>query len=145
MGLEPGQVEQVADQPVEPAHLLVHGLERLVELVGADHALGHGLDVARDRGERRPQLMGDAHQEVALQLVHLAQAVDHALEPGRELAELVVGVALADHVHIEVAARNLVGRASDHAERMRDAARDVGGQDQGDGEARPPGRRRQGR
>ena len=33
--LEAGQVEQVADQPVEAAHLLVHGLQRLVELVGA--------------------------------------------------------------------------------------------------------------
>ena len=133
--LEPGQVEQVADQPVEPAHLLVHGLERLVELVGADHALGDGLDVARDGGERRPQLVGDAHQEVALELVDLAQPVDHALEPGGELAQLVVGVALADHVHVEVAAGHLVGGAADHAERMGDPAGDVGRQDQGDGEA----------
>ena len=133
--LEAGQVEQVADQPVEAAHLLVHGLERLVELVGADHALGDGLDVARDGRERRPQLVRDAHQEVALELVDLAQAVDHALEPGGELAELVVGVALADHVHVEVAAGHLVGRAADHAQRLGDAAGDVGRQDQGDGEA----------
>ena len=115
--LEAGQVEQVADEPVEPAHLLVHGLQRLVELVGADDALGDGLDVAGDGGERRAQLVGDAHQEVALELVDLAQAVDHPLEPGRQLAELVVGVALADHVHVEVAAGHLVGRAADHAQR----------------------------
>ena len=48
------------------------------------------LDVARDRGHRRPQLVRDAHQEVALQLVHLAQPVDHALEPLRQLPQLVV-------------------------------------------------------
>ena len=133
--LEAGEVEQVADEPVEPAHLLVHGLERLVELSRADDALGDGLDVAGDGCERRSQLVGDSHEEVALELVDLAQAVDHALEPGGELAELVVGVALADHVHVEVAAGHLVGGAPDHAQRVGDAAGDVGRQDERDGQA----------
>ena len=100
MRLEAGQVEQVADQPVEPAHLLVHGGQRLVEVVGPDDALGQRLDVAGDGGERRAQLVRHPHQEVALELVDLAQAVDHALEAGRQRAELVVGGPRVDHVHV---------------------------------------------
>ena len=133
--LQPRQVEQVADEPVEPAHLLVHRGQRALQVVRADHALGERLDVAGDGGERRAQLVGDAHEEVALELVDLAQAVDHALEPRRELAQLVVGGALADHVHVEVAAGDLVGRAAEHAQRLRDAAGDVGGEDDRDDQA----------
>ena len=91
VGLQPGEVEQVVDQPLEPAHLLVDRDQRIVHVFGLDHAFGNRLDVAGDGGQRRTQLVGDPHQEIALQLVDLAQAVDHPLEPGGQGTQLVVG------------------------------------------------------
>ena len=48
-----------------------------------DDALEQRRDVAADRGQRRPQLVRDGHQEVALHLLDLGEA--RAISPNRSL------------------------------------------------------------
>ena len=101
--LQTGEVEQVADQPLQAPGLREHDLERRLALVLAvDDAVGDRLDVALDGGQRRAQLVRDAHQEVALVLARLLELARHLLEAVRELAELVR--ALRAQVHVVVAA-----------------------------------------
>ena len=118
--LETGEVEQVADQPLQAAGLREHDLERRLALVLAvDHAVGDRLDVALDGGQRRAQLVRDAHQEVALVLARLLELARHLLEAVRELAELVR--ALGAQVHVVVAQRDALAGLGQLAHRARDA------------------------
>ena len=118
--LETGEVEQVADQPLQAAGLRKHDLERRLPLVLAvDHAVGDRLDVALDGSQRRAQLVRDAHQEVALVLARLLELARHLLEAVRELAELVR--ALGAQVHVVVAERDALAGLGQLAHRARDA------------------------
>ncbi len=63
VGVEPGQVEQVLDQPLEAAGLGADDGGGRLGVVGG--AVEHGVGVAADRGERRAQLVGDRQQELA--------------------------------------------------------------------------------
>ena len=62
-GLEPGRVEQVADQPVEAVGLPD---DRLDGLGVVDRAPLHQLGVALQRGDRVAQLVADQADELAL-------------------------------------------------------------------------------
>ena len=118
--LEAGEVEQVADQPLQAPGLREHDLERrLLLLLAVDHAVGDRLHVPLDRRQRRAQLVRDAHQEVALVLARLLQPARHLLEAQRELAELVG--ALRRQMHVVVAARDALARLRQLAHRARDA------------------------
>ena len=65
--LEAGEVEQVADQPLEPRRLgRDHRVGRLALGLALDDAVGERPDVPLDRGQRRAQLVRDAHQEVGV-------------------------------------------------------------------------------
>ena len=64
LGLEPGQVEQVAHRALEPPGLGVDDGHAAGDVVGG--AVGQGVGVAADGGERGAQLVGDRQQEVAL-------------------------------------------------------------------------------
>ena len=80
-------------------------------LVVGDDALAQRLDVAADRGQRRAQLVRDRHQEVALELLGLAEPRGHLAEPLGEQADLAG--AAARHLDVVVAVRDLVrGRES---------------------------------
>ena len=95
--LEAGEVEQVADQPLQAPGLGEHDLERRLLLVLAvDHAVRDRLHVPLDRRQRRAQLVRDAHQEVALVLARLLQLARHLLEAQRQLAELVRALRASD-------------------------------------------------
>ena len=58
VGVQPGQVEQVLDQSLETTSLAADDGPPLGRIVG--RPVDHRLGVAPDRGQRRPQLMGDA-------------------------------------------------------------------------------------
>ena len=45
-----------------------------------DDALAHRLDVPANRGQRRPQLVRDGHEERALELLRLGELRDHSAE-----------------------------------------------------------------
>ena len=103
--LQPSQIEQVADQPLETPGLSQHDLERRVALILAvDDAVRDRLDMPLDGRQRSAQLVRDAHQEVALVLVRLLQLARHLLERRRELAQLVR--ALRRQMHVVVTERD---------------------------------------
>ena len=86
-------------------------VERVSRQLGiVDHALAQRRDVAADRGQRRPQLVRDGHQEVALQLLRFGELRGHLAEPLGEMPDL----AAAGHVgqgNVEPPSRDLVGRS----------------------------------
>ena len=71
------------------------------QLVVRDDALAQRADVAADRGQRRAQLVRDRHQEVALELLGLAEPRGHLAEAVGELADLAG--AAARHLDVVVA------------------------------------------
>ena len=89
MGVELGQVEHVADEPLEPLRLGGDHLERLgARLRVLDQPFPQRIDVAADRRQRRPQLVRDRHQEVPLLLLGLGEPRRHLAEAVREVADL---------------------------------------------------------
>ena len=83
--VHPREVEQVADEPLEPPRLEE---DRPRSLVGAERALAEALGVAADRGERRLQLVADREQEVALALARGRELRRHLVEGLRQRREL---------------------------------------------------------
>ena len=64
------EIEDVADEPLEPDALARDHVERRgtrLRILGDSFA--QCVDVTADRGERRAELVRDAHQEVALLLL----------------------------------------------------------------------------
>ena len=80
-----GQVEQVTDEPLQPARLEADDARRLI---GAERAVGEALGVAADRCQRRLQLVAHREQEVALGLARGGQLLGHLVERHRERCEL---------------------------------------------------------
>ena len=82
----PGEVEQVADEPLQPLRL---GDDRRGRLVGGQRALVQTFRVAADGGQRRLQLVADREQERLLRLASLGELdrdLVEALGQERELA-----------------------------------------------------------
>ena len=83
------EVEHVADEPLEPRRLGGDDVERGVDrLRVVDEAVADRVDVPADRGQRRPQLVRDGHQELPLALLGRGEARGHLAEPLREVADL---------------------------------------------------------
>ena len=105
------QVEDVADQPVEPHRLARNHVERRrAQLRVVRHTFTQRVDVAADRRQRRPQLVRHRHQEVPLLLLGLGEPRRHLAEAVGEMSDLV-GAADARHVDLVAAARDVVGGA----------------------------------
>ena len=85
------------------------------------------LDVAANRRQRRPQLMRNRHQEVALELLGLLEPLGHLAEARRQQADLVVTPDRRE-LDVVVALRDLVGRFRQRQHRLGDATREVPGQ-----------------
>ena len=81
-GVEPGQLEEVGHQPLEPAGLGLDDPRRPPAglLVVGRAALGHRLGVAPDRGQRGAQVVGDAHQEGPFEAAVAAQLGGHGVD-----------------------------------------------------------------
>ena len=86
MTVHPREVEQVADEALEPAAL--HE-DRLRGLLGGERPFGEAFRVPADRGQRRLQLVADREQEVALAFARGLELLGHVVErlgEGHELA-----------------------------------------------------------
>ncbi len=111
MRLELREVEHVADEALEPDRLGRDDVERDPHLIGLRHdPLAQRLDVAADRGKRRPQLVRDRHQEGALELLRLGELGDHAPESIAQLRDLV-GPSCGWNLHVVAARGDVLGRA----------------------------------
>ena len=84
-----------------------------------DDALAQRGDVAADRRQRRPQLVRDGHQEVALELLRLGEPRRHLAEAVGEVADLAAA-GDARHLDAVVARRDLVGRVREGEHRPGD-------------------------
>ena len=103
-------------------------LERGVDRLGVvDDALAEGGDVAADRRQRRPQLVRDGHQEVALELLRLGEPRGHLAEAVGEVADLATA-GDARHLDAVVAPGDLVGRVREGEHGPGDPAREVEGE-----------------
>ena len=149
-GVEPGDLQQVTEQGLEPVELVLQQLGRAggdrVELVPG---LVQHLRRHPDRGQRGPQLMGDVGHERLLDVGEvlelgdlLLQLLGHVVHRRRQPGEVV----LAPHLHpvVEVARRQALGRPSGRPDRSHHLAghqrRDEGQQDDQDRPGRPGGR-----
>ena len=74
--------------------------------------------MAADRRQRRPKLVRDRHQEVALELLRLLEPRSHLPEALRELADLTARVDLGNLVQ---AAGDVVGRLRELLDGLRDS------------------------
>ena len=107
-GVEAGQVEQVLGEPLEPVDLLAHRLEELAPGRFVQLLVGHELEEAAQREERRSQLVRGVADELAPRALELREAQTHPVEGARELAELVL--APVDDGLVEPAGRDALGR-----------------------------------
>ena len=113
-----GEVEQVADEPLEPLGLDRDGRGRLARF---DRTVVERLGVAADCRQRRLQLVTDREQERPLGLAGACQLLREVVERGGERREL--GRALDRHRLGPRSAREAPARLRDAADRTRDAAR----------------------
>ena len=123
-GVHPREVEQVGGEVREAVDLAAgRGEElrprRLVEILVVEQ-----LEEAREREERRPQLVRGVGDELLPGAVELGELDPHAVERGRQLADLV-GVVVDDGL-VERALGDPVGRPLQAAE--------PAGMERGDGE-----------
>jgi hypothetical protein len=119
--LEAGEREQVVDEGEQPARVRVDDAEELLLLLALDRALGQDGQVAQDGGERRPQLVRDARDEVALQLIRDPQRLHLQREAPVQLLELGKEVGALDRD------RRLVREEGEDRRRAVAQARRVGG------------------
>ena len=86
MRLQPGDDEELLDQPTEPLALALGRLEERTLLLDVEvsRQLEQRLHVALDGGERRPELVRDDRDEVVLQTVRLPEMLQGVLQPRDE-------------------------------------------------------------
>jgi hypothetical protein len=118
-GLQPGQVQQRADQPRQPPGLRQRRLQRLG--VGPGDAVGEVLQQRLQGGEGRAQLVADVGHQAAALLVDAREVGGHRVEGAGQLADLVAGG--RRHPHVVVAAGHPAGGRRHLAQRRRRAAR----------------------
>ena len=107
-GPQPGEVHHVAEEQLEAGRLVAddpHGF-RLGTIV-AGGAVGKGLGIATDGGERRPQLVGHVGQELVLPPAGLGEGPRHVVELLCQVRDLPV--ALDRHAVGKVSGGDLVG------------------------------------
>ena len=114
--LELREVEHVPDESLESVGLGSDDVERRADTVRIAHdALADRLDVPPDRGQWRPQLVRDGHEERALQLLRLRELLDHPAEPLAQKRDLVATPCLRD-LDVVAACRDVLGGARQHAD-----------------------------
>ena len=117
--VELGEVEHVADEALEALRLRGDDPERLRLRHGSiDQPFPESLDMAADRGQRRPQLVRDGHQEVPLLLLCLGEPGGHLTEAfGRWLISSVPGTSGTSTSYLPWRSRRPPSRARARASR----------------------------
>ena len=108
-GVEAGEVEQLAGELRQPIDLLAHAPEELAPGRVVELLLDEQLEMAAEREKRRPELVRGVGDELAAGVLEAREALAHAVERTRELAELVR--ARVDDRLVELAVRDPFGRA----------------------------------
>ena len=107
LGVQAGQVEQVLEEASQAPGLGPdHGGGRS-DVVG--RAVGDGVGIADDRGQRGPELVGDREEELPFQVLRAAQAVAHGVDGIGQRRELGVVVGTDRHPGGEVTAGQVSG------------------------------------
>ena len=118
------EIEDVADEAIEPLRLVFHRLERRRTLGRiVDDALEERRNVTADRRQRCPKLVGHGHQEVPLHLLDLGEPRHHLPETFAEVPQLTRRP-LRDLDFI-VAARDRVGSVGELQNRPNDPMREI--------------------
>ena len=86
-GVEPGQVEQLGDQPAEPLGLVERGAQR--GGVGRRHPVHDVLQQRLQGRDRCPQLVRDVRDQLTPGPVDLGEVGGHPVEGAGQLADLV--------------------------------------------------------
>ena len=108
-GVEAGEVEQLTGELRQTIDLLAHASEELAPGRVVELLLDEQLEMAAEREKRRPELVRGVGDELAPGVLEAREALAHAVERTRELAELVRA-----RVHdrlVELAVRDPFGRA----------------------------------
>ena len=89
MRLKLREIEDVVDEPLEPARLGLDNLERVLAQGGVgDDALAQSGEVAADLGQRRAQLVSHRHQEVPFLVLGLGEPAGHLAEALCQMPDL---------------------------------------------------------
>ena len=88
--VHPREVEQVGGQLGQPVDLGPRRREKLAAGALVEVLVGEELEEARQREQRRPELVGGVGDEFLPRLVELRELDPHPIERARELANLVV-------------------------------------------------------
>ena len=124
VGAELREVEHVADEPLEPRRLVRDDVERGAdELRVVDEPVPQRVDVPLDRGQRRPELVRDRHQELALALLGRREPRGHLVEALGEVRDLA-SAAADRNLHRVVPGGDLVRGARERLDRAADPARE---------------------
>ncbi len=131
-GLEAGEVEQVAEETVEPVGLLQHRLEQVAALrvVVRGVVFEQTRDRRLDRGERRPQVMRDRGEQGGPRLVGLRVEPGHVhlrVEPGPLQCDRDLSRGRFEQPQVLAADRRL-SLGADHDQRPEHLAADVEGE-----------------
>ena len=139
LGLQPGEVEQVADEAVE-AHRLGgdRGVGELLLGLVLEDAVDERVDLAADGGQGRAQLVRDAHQELPLRVARLREPHGHVREGAVDHPDLVGAPGIERHDLI--AAGDGPGRQGEAAQRAHEAQAEHQGEDDRHREADREGR-----
>ena len=86
-GLEPGEVEELLDQPAQALDLLEHRVEGLG--IGVGDAVDEVLEDGLERGDGRAQLVRHVGDEVAPHAVGFGEVGGHPVERPGQLTDLV--------------------------------------------------------
>ena len=131
--VEPREIEEVGDEPLEPARLRrdhVGGPDARVHSL--DGAVGDRLRVAADRRQRRAQVVRHAEQERALVAPRHVEVIRHRVDRVREAGELVVAHVRRVDARGEVAAGDRPRGRLHRRQRAGHPAGEVGGDERGD-------------
>ena len=124
-GVDARDLQEVEHHLVEALHLADHDVEGLLRALGQVGAppVEH-LHRGRQRGDRRAQLVAHVGGEAGLTLDPALHRVGHVVERGHHAVE--VGVGLGLEAGVEVARRQLAGRAGHPGQRAEQPAAGVG-------------------
>src|SRR4029453_1037275 len=89
------EIEHVTYEPLEAVRLRRDHVQRLrLRLRLVPDSLAPSPAMAPDRGERRPQLVRDRHEEVPLELLCSREPRRHVAEPLREMRDFIASLQL---------------------------------------------------